>query len=63
METYINGHLVDMYPLLNTEFWNKDVEGSVQNIHHSGLSNDWPIALGQVSDQNTQEQVCRLLLS
>ena len=51
-----------MDPLLDTELRDIYVEGGVQDVDDLGLADDRTIALSEIVDQDTQEQVSRLLL-
>ena len=51
-----------MDPLLDTELWDIYVECGVQDVDNLGLADDRTIALSEIVDQDTQEQVGRLLL-
>lgn len=62
-KTYIDGHLIDMHPLLNSEFGNKNIESSIQHTNNSGLTNNGAVSLREVRNQDTEEQMSRLLLS
>jgi hypothetical protein len=55
--THVNWHLVNVYPLLDTEFRDQNIESCVQNANNFCLPNDRSIPLSQVSNQDTKEQV------
>jgi hypothetical protein len=59
---YVNGHLVDMDALLDTELGDENIKGSVENPHNTGLANNGSVSLRQVRNQQAQEQMRRLLL-
>jgi len=59
---YLDGHLVNMDTLLDTEFGDKNIESSIQNPNDLGLSNDRAIAVGKIGDHHTEEEMCGLLL-
>ena len=52
-----------MDTLLNAELGNEHIEGGVEHVDDLGLANDRAVAVREVRDQDTQEQVRRLLLS
>jgi hypothetical protein len=52
-----------MDSLLNAEFGDEDVEGSVKNTDYFGLPDNGPVALSKVGNQNAEEKMGRLLLS
>lgn len=51
-----------MNPLLDTEFGDINIEGGVQYTYNLRLADDRSIALGQVVDEEAEEQMSRLLL-
>ena len=62
-ETYIDGHLIDMDPLLDTELGDVYIEGGVKDTYDLCLANDGPVTLGQIVNQEAEEEMSRLLLS
>lgn len=52
-----------MDTLLDTKFWNKDIEGGVEDTNNLRLTNDRTITLSKVRDQDAEEEMGRLLLS
>lgn len=51
-----------MDPLLDAKFRNVDIECSVENADNLSLTHDRTVAVREVSDEDTQEQMCRLFL-
>ena len=51
-----------MDTLLDAEFGNEHIEGGVEHVDDLGLADDRTVAVREVRDQDTQEQVRRLLL-
>lgn len=51
-----------MDTLLNAKFGDKDIKCGIQHTNHLSLADDRAIALGEVGDENTQEEMSRLLL-
>lgn len=51
-----------MDPLLDAKFGNVDIECSVENADNLSLTYDRTIAVREVGDEDTQEQMGRLFL-
>ena len=52
-----------MDTFLNTKLRDVDVESSIQNANNLSLTDDRSVALRKVVNEDTQEEVSRLLLS
>lgn len=55
--THIDGHLVNVDPLLDAEFWNQNIEGSIENTNDLCLPDNRSVPLSQISNQDTKEQM------
>jgi hypothetical protein len=49
----VDRHLVNVDALLDSEFWDQDVKGSVQNVDNLSGSNNRSVAVREVRDQDT----------
>ena len=61
-QTNLDGHLVNVDTLLDTELWHENIKRSIQDTDDLGLTNNRTVALGEVVDQDAQEQMSGLLL-
>lgn len=52
-----------MYTLLDTEFWDEDIERSVENTDNNGRADDRTVTLGKICNKDAEIQMRRLLLS
>lgn len=48
--TYVDRHLINVNPLLDTKLWYKDVESSIKNADHSSLANNRSVSLSEVGN-------------
>lgn len=55
--TYVNWHLVDMNPLLNTKLGHKNIKRRLKNTNNFGLANDRTVSLCEVRNENTQVEM------
>ena len=46
--TNLNRHLIDVNTLLDAEFGNENIKGSIQNADDLGLANDGTVALSEI---------------
>lgn len=51
-----------MYTLFDAELWDENVKRGVEDTNNFGLADDGAVALREIRDEDTQEQVVRLLL-
>ena len=61
-QTNLDGHLVNVDTLLDTELWHENIKRSIQDTDDLGLTNNRAIALGKVRDEDTEVQMRRLFL-
>lgn len=60
---YLNRHLINMHTLLNTKLRHENIECRIEDTDNLGLTDDGAISLCQVGQQNTKEEMVRLLFS
>lgn len=60
---HIDWHLINMDAFFNAKLWYENVKCGIKDANNFGLSDDRPVTLCEVRDQNTQEQMSRLFLS
>lgn len=60
--TYVDGHLINVYTLLDAELRNIDIESSIEDTNDLSLTHNRTIALSQVGNQQAKEQMSGLLL-
>lgn len=61
-ETNVDWHLVHVDSLFNTKLRNQYVEGCIKYIDNLGLTDNRSVSLGQVRNEDAEEEVGGLLL-
>ncbi len=62
VDMVLDGHLIDVDTLLDTELGNNDIEGGIEHAHNRCRSNDGAVAHGEIVDEQAEEEVGTLLL-